>query len=218
MASNLQGLCVDALEPVGFVLVAILALGLLASRANDAGVLWLPAALALTAMTRLNQALLFWTEFETLRDDDVVKNVVLVPAALGDWVMAWRNWFRPGRSDWTAVAAATLTGLLMASLLLSRSRLAPEVLRPFRASLALASSSLRLGFAARYLWVVIWGGAHQRRWSTLAALIAAALAGVGLFAEELCALGVKGAFGFHSASGFPKPSSPTLRSSSCSSP
>ena len=46
--------------------------------------------LVILALLRLQQVLLFWTQWEGQRVYDVVRNVILAPLTLGAWTLAWR--------------------------------------------------------------------------------------------------------------------------------
>ena len=81
------GYIVDAVEPILFVLQAIMACSLIAFDPSDTVYRWLAAALLLSAPVCANQVLPFWTQCESVRTFDVAKNVVLIPLALAAWTM-----------------------------------------------------------------------------------------------------------------------------------
>lgn len=84
-SQTLWGYIVDGLEPVAFVLLALLALGLRQP--------WMGLALVLSAILRVNQVTFFWGQFETASFYETLR-IIIVPAIIGAWMMAWRAWFR----------------------------------------------------------------------------------------------------------------------------
>lgn len=185
-----KGYVVDAVEPVGFVLLALMALGLAAVGRPNAGYLWLVVALTLTAMSRANQVVYFWTGAESLGVYDVARNVVLTPLVLGAWVMAWRGWFGALRASVWLGAIAVLTGLFMALALGSRPWFQPDGVG--HVAIRDAEGALRLVFLAVFVFVVGRGVWLNRTAAGAVAALAAILVSVGLFAQELSAAGVKG--------------------------
>jgi hypothetical protein len=81
---TLGGYIVDGVEPVVFVALAALALGLEQA--------WMATALLLSAMLRVNQVTFYWGQFETASFAETLRTI-LVPLIIGAWIMAWRAWF-----------------------------------------------------------------------------------------------------------------------------
>lgn len=93
-SQTLWGYVVDAVEPVAFVLLAVLVLAF--------GQGWMAGALVLSAILRVNQVTFYWGQFETAQAAVGVV-VVIVPLIIGAWLMAWRRWFNVQR-PWTQPA------------------------------------------------------------------------------------------------------------------
>jgi hypothetical protein len=185
-----KGYVVDAAEPVSFFLLALMALGLAAVGRPNAGYFWLAVALTLTAVSRANQVVYFWTGAESLGAYDVARNVVLTPLVMGAWVMAWRGWFGVLRANVWLGAIAVLTGLFMALALGSRPWFQPDGIG--HGAVRDAEGALRLVFLAVLAFVVGRGVWLNRTAAGFLAVLGAILACVGLFAQELSAAGVKG--------------------------
>jgi hypothetical protein len=104
-----NGYVVEVVEPLGFLLLAMLAWyfrALLPERFAH----WLCAALLLTAAYRLNQAVYTWMPYESFPVYFAV-HVVLIPLGLAAWIMAWRHWYRLERWRWLTCAIGLVTVL-----------------------------------------------------------------------------------------------------------
>jgi hypothetical protein len=187
-----EGYIVDAVEPILLLLLALMLVPLIAAAPREPGPPWLAAALVLLALVRLQQILLFWTQWESQHVYDMVRNVVLAPLTLGAWTLAWRSWFATARSRVFPVAAAALTALYVLAQLLSRSWWPPAQALGLGDAAHTAAGWIRLGLLVLYLWAVGGGVVRLRSLGGALAVLAAILAGVGLFAEELSNLHVKG--------------------------
>jgi hypothetical protein len=188
---TVRGYVLEVIEPILFVLLAIMACSLIAFDPSDTAYLWLSAALVLTGLVRANQALFFWGQYESVHAFDIATSVILVPLGLGAWTMAWRAWFRLPRPRWIPRAVLAMTVLYIASQLLSRSWMASTVPHPIGAVFHTISSCLRVLFAL--LLILVGYGSFRLpirdRWLALTAL---PLVSVGLFAQELSELHVPG--------------------------
>lgn len=185
----LRGYMVDAIEPVVLVILALMVMGLLAINRTHAGYAWLWVALVLTALLRINQVIYFWTQAESLSTYDILRNVILTPAALFAWLMTWRFWFDNKRANWLTVVMAGLTGLYMAAALGSRPWFQPG--NPAHAEFTRAVMDLRLAFAALYTFVVVATTWRNRSdWPGVLTFGAASCVAVGLFANELTMIGM----------------------------
>jgi hypothetical protein len=153
----IYGYAVDLIEPIAFLLLALMA------RTQP----WLAAALVLTALTRVNNALFAWGQFETPSDYDWAL-VVLVPLTLGAWTIAWRAWHGLNTRRWIPL---TMAIALIATNAWHRDSVA---------------GYLRLVFAALIV-LAAWHTARRRQWLALAIVFLIAL---GLFAPELSRLGI----------------------------
>jgi len=186
-----KGYVLDAVEPLAFALLAIMVVGLIASRTGD-NYRWLVVALIVLALLRLNQVLFFWTPYLSLRGYDIAVTVLLRPLVLAAWTLAWRDWFRLDRPRWLGYAIGALTVIYVAIACLGRPWFAPEATHGLKAMTSIVIQGLRLVFAAIYLGVIGLGVARSPKPSTWLAALAAILVGIGLFATELSALGIPG--------------------------
>lgn len=131
-----KGYVVEVVEPLAFVLLALLAWCFRATISPRRFVYWLCAALLLTAAYRLNQATFTWFGFESLSVYLAV-HWVLIPLGLGAWVMAWRHWYQLERWRWLTGVIGILTALGVV-LVLSLPHDTLAMLRPlWRAPLAI---------------------------------------------------------------------------------
>lgn len=92
---TLWGYIVDGVEPVVFVALAALALGLRRP--------WMATALLLSAMLRVNQVTFYWGQFETASFAGTLRTII-VPLIIGAWIMAWRAWFGVRRPSIIVIA------------------------------------------------------------------------------------------------------------------
>jgi len=186
----LRGYAVDAVEAVMMIMLALMVAGLLAVNRTHAGYAWLLAAVVLTALTRVNQVVYFWTGAEGLPTYDSLRSVILAPAALFAWLMAWRFWFEHRRLKWLTGVMAGLIGLYMAAAFGSRPWFQPG--NPAHAAFNQAVLDFRLAFAALYVFVVVAATWRNRSsWSGVLTFLAATCVAVGLFANELTLVGMK---------------------------
>lgn len=184
------GYVVDAIEPILFVALAIMACTLISFDPSDRAYPWMGVGLLLTALVRANQPLFFWTQLESLEVAYLARNVVLIPLGLCAWTMAWRSWFRVNRPIWLPKAVLALTLLYMGAELTSFSSLSLAVPHS-SAVLHCISSALRLLFLV-ILTYVAYAGTMKRTYDRSLAVPAAVLISVGLFASELSSLRIPG--------------------------
>ena len=187
-----EGYVVDAVEPALLLVLALMLIPLIAAAPRDRACGWLAAALVTLALLRLQQVLLFWTQWESQRTYDVIRNVILAPLTLGAWIMAWRSWFGGERSRRFATVVAALTILYVAVQLLGRPWWPPAQALGSVAGAHVAATWVRLALLVAYLWALGPGVARMRGLTGGLAVLAAILAGIGFFAEELSNLHVKG--------------------------
>jgi len=187
----IYGYVVDAVEGLLFVVLAVMACGLIAFDRSNPAYRWLASALVLLGLARANQAVMFWWQFETMHGFELVTVVLLVPLSLGAWTLAWYAWFRLRRCAWIPAAAGVLTLLYMCLECLRRSWFYGVFPGWFNASTRFGSMSVRVLFLLLMLFIAIRGLSQQRRerWFALPALL---LISVGLFAQELSLLHVPG--------------------------
>jgi len=186
-----KGYVVDAVEPLAFVLLAIMVLGLAACRTRDPYA-WMIIALLLLALLRVNQVTYAWTSLQSLHGYGMATGVVLKPLVLATWTLAWRDWFGLDRSRWLGFAVGLLAAAYIAAALIGHPWFGQEMAEGVKAGADVAVRSVRLVLAALYVWIVARGLLQRDRHDGYAAVLAAILIGVGLFAAELNALGIPG--------------------------
>jgi hypothetical protein len=187
-----SGYLVDAVEPLAFLLLALMAWSVMPlDRAGAAAYRWLILALLLTAAVRANQPFFFWTHIETLQVFDVVRNLLLTPLVMGTWMMAWHAWFRLRRPAWLPALVVALTLLYLAAQLFTRAWMSPHLPHPVVAGSALLATGVRLAFVLVLALIAVLGlrQGGQDRWLALAAIL---LVAVALFAQEATFLHIKG--------------------------
>ncbi|HEY6274093.1 MAG TPA: hypothetical protein VIX19_19090 [Terriglobales bacterium] len=187
---TIAGYVVEVLEALVFILLGAMAWCLRSfDRANPA-YLWLGAALLFTALYRANQAVFFWGQFETVHGFELISVVLLVPLYLASWTMAWRAWFRLPRTDWIRIVVALLLAVYIIAQFLSRSWFYGVFPVWLNRTAGLGITWSRLLFVVLTV-VIAYRGTRQGRetWLAIPALL---LVSVGLFAQELSQLGVKG--------------------------
>lgn len=190
---TIKGYVIDALEPIGFIILGIMVACLGVAQRGDRAYPSLCFALLLTALVRVNQIVFFWSPLETLRTYDLVRNVILTPWLLMAWIVAWRDWLRSPASQYSTIVLAGLAVLYCTSQIFSRAWLAPTDLHALKPALHVLSSGLRLGFATVFVWVLAQGLKRKPvNWTCGLELLAALLTATALFAEELSQLHVKG--------------------------
>lgn len=108
-ARTIAGYIVDAIEPIAMLALIVLALACW-RRSNRKGFLVFACiALALTAERRLNNAIVSWTDLESLKTYSWLATAMWVPT-MAAWVLAWNRWcLRPWQSiDALAVMLAVV--------------------------------------------------------------------------------------------------------------
>ncbi|THD60106.1 hypothetical protein [Phenylobacterium sp.] len=185
-----KGYVVDAVEPLAFLLLAVWAVLARRHDAARARSVWLAMALMLTALTRANQPLFYWSGRESLHAYDALRNVIEAPAALAAWMIAIRAWLDPKRSVVVPVVAVALGLALAISQVLSRSWLT-IFSTDSKQFLHAISADLRLAFAGLFLSLLVWGAARRRADETVFLTSSAVLVGTGLFADELSRMHLK---------------------------
>jgi len=186
-----NGYVVDAVEPIAFVLLALMVFALIACRTN-APYRWLAVALMLLALLRVNQVLFYWTDFLSLRGYDIATAVILKPLNLAAWTLAWRDWFRLNRYPWLSYAASALAVIYIVFACIGRPWFLPEATHDIKATADIVVEGVRLIYAALYLWIIGLGVIRAAKPSAFLAALCAILVGIGLFAAELSTLGIPG--------------------------
>ncbi|HSC31747.1 MAG TPA: hypothetical protein VLD17_08475 [Gemmatimonadaceae bacterium] len=184
--AKVLGYVVEVVEAAALLLLAVMALAIGMFEPSAPAYRWLASALVLTALARANQAVFYWTPWESAHTAIVLRYVYLDPLALGAWAMAWRDWFRLERPRWLPGVIAALTGLYVVADFIATAALGTAS----TAALA-ATSPIRLTFVI--VTVIIISASLRRSrpidWLSAAALV---LVSIGLYAQEVSALHVPG--------------------------
>jgi len=186
-----KGYVVDAVEPIAFVLLAVMVFGLISCRTEDS-YRWLVAALVLVALLRANQAVFYWSDVLSLRCSDIGTTVILRPLVLATWTLAWRDWFGVNRYSWLRNVIGALTVVYLVFALLGRPWFMPDAPQGLKVAADTMVEGVRVAYAALYLWIIGLGVIRLAKPSTYLAALAAIFVGIGLFATELNALGIPG--------------------------
>ncbi len=136
----------------------------------------LAVALLLTAAVRANLAILWCLNIMSVPAYLLIQGVLVVPLALGAWMVAWTFWLEL-RERWLAYIAMVMTALYVA--------LKAVHAAPFDVNV------LRYAFLA-LLVVIVYLGFHEHKTRTLITLPAIVLVAIGQFAPEVARLGVPG--------------------------
>ena len=187
-----EGYAVDATAGILFLLSSIMMLCLIPTEPGSKRYVWLAIALALSGISRGNQAVLFWWEIETIRFFALFIAVLIGSLTLGAWLMAWRGWFRLDRLAWLPWAIAGMTALLFFARLLANPWLFNAEFSP--ATIAVLRdlvSGIRFVFLLALAWLVFLGLRRGGRegWFALPAVLASVAV---LFTGELVQIGLPG--------------------------
>ena len=186
-----KGYVVDAIEPIAFVLLALMVFGLICCRTGDS-YRWMAAALIFLALLRANQAVFYWSDVLSSRCSDIGTTVILRPLVLATWTLAWRDWFGINRYPWLRRCISVLTVVYLIFALLGRPWFMPDAPQGLKVAADTIVEGVRVAFAALYLWIIGLGMVRSVKPYAYLAALAAILVGIGLFATELNALGVPG--------------------------
>lgn len=180
------GYVVEVVEAAAFVLLAVMATSVARFQPANRAYRWLAVALLLTAIARANQAIFFWTTWESARTAILIRFVFADPLGLGAWAMAWHSWFNLERRAWLLRTIGSLTALSVLTALVA-------VLDLGSASQAAVSviTLLRLAFVLVTAIIIFLGVTRPapKQWLAITAMI---LVSIGLYAQEVSALGIPG--------------------------
>jgi hypothetical protein len=93
---------------------------------------------------------------------------------------------------WLRYSISGLTVVYVAFALMGRPWFSPDAPHALKVATDTVVESVRVAYAALYLWIIELGVIRSARPSSYLAALAAILVGIGLFATELNALGVPG--------------------------
>jgi hypothetical protein len=136
----------------------------------------LAIALLLTAAIRANLIILWCLNVMSVPAYFIIQGFIVVPLALGAWMVAWTSWLEL-QERWLAYVALAMTALYV---VLKVAHAAP-----------LEINVIRYAFLV-LLVLIVYLGLRERRTRTLIALPAIVLIAIGQFAPEVARLGVPG--------------------------
>ena len=188
---TLRGYIVEVIEALGFA-CACLCLWLLAQFQVSRGrYCWFYVALLLTGAYRLNQALFFWGQFESVPVFELVSPGLLYPLALVAWtirlgLISQATSIGPGRE----LLPSSLPSMWRQRSCNVGFSTAP-IFRPYRQSPTPSPLLADGPFLAATCWlaVMLVRTGHQLRWLLVAMLL---FIGVGQFAPEISQVGLPG--------------------------
>ena len=185
---TVKGYIVEVVEAAALGALALIIVGLVVSHRMDSSRLWLAFALVLLGLRRAEQAAYFWGQWESLQAFDLAVGVLLIPIGLAAWTIAWYRWLRLS-APWRTIGIATLAYLVAE--LCVRSWFPVAMPAPLITVFHDLSSVARLVFAALVVHAA-YLGIHLDRPARWLAFLAIVLVSIGLFAQEVSALGVPG--------------------------
>jgi hypothetical protein len=188
---TVRGYIVEVVEAAAFLLLAVMAGTLAAFEPSKLAYLWLCAALVLTALYRANQAFFFWGQFETVHAAEMISIVLLVPLCVAAWTLAWRDWFRLRDAEWMPVAVGILALLYVTAQFLTGSWFHGILSHRVVAISEFIATWTRVVFVA-LTGLIAFRAVRQQRQEAWLALPGVMLISIGLFAQELSALGIRG--------------------------
>jgi hypothetical protein len=113
---TVAGYIADAIEPMAMLALIALALGSLTRTTYRGFLVWACVALAFMAFRRLNNAIVAWSDLQSLPTYAWLASWMWVPAVAA-WAMAWNRWCaRPWRSidvSAVALAIAAIAGIVL---------------------------------------------------------------------------------------------------------
>lgn len=182
---TIKGYIVEVILPVLFILLALTIFFLYKPARQHK---WFITALILLGMVRANQAFYYWFQIESAHGIDITTTVILMPAVLGSWLMAWKNWLGVDNPKWISKAILSATLLYMGAQLLSLPWLSDSI---SHVTFQAVSKYVRILFIG-LMGLIIWLGIQKqgrRAWLYLPALL---IVSIGLFSQELSDLHIQG--------------------------
>jgi hypothetical protein len=188
---TVEGYAVDAVQPLLFLALAIMALCLLPFDPQSRFYPWLSAALVLLAAARANQPLFFLWQFETIREFVLWRLAVVDALTFAAWTLAWSTCFGLQDARWIKISSATLAIAYLLARLLSTPLLFPSLPSALLQTFAVILQCVRYAFLVMSGYI-FYRGILRRDQADWIALCTMALGSIGLFASELSRLGVPG--------------------------
>ena len=188
---TIEGYAVDAMQPLLFLALAIMALCLLPFDPQSRFYPWLAATLVLIAVARANQPLFFLWQFETIREFVIWRLAIVDALTFAAWTMAWSACFGLQDVVWIKISSATFALAYLFARLLSTTLLFPSLPPALSQTFAVILQCVRYAFLVMSGYI-FYRGMLRRAHSDWIALFVMVLGGIGLFASELTRLGVPG--------------------------
>jgi hypothetical protein len=188
---TVEGYAVDAMQPLLFLALAIMALCLLPFDSRSRFYPWLAATLVLIAAARANQPLFFLWQFETIREFVIWRLSIVDALTFAAWTMAWSACFGLQDVRWIKISGLTLAVAYLFARLLSTPLLFPSLPSALSQAFAVILQCVRYAFLVMSGYIFYRGilRRDQAGWTALSAMV---LGAIGLFASELSRLGVQG--------------------------
>jgi len=183
---TIKGYIVEVALPVMFILLAVTLYLLNRSSKPTKSCKWFIAALVLTGLMRLNQAVYTWFQIESGHQSDIIGPVILKSLVLGSWLMAWREWFDLHQPKWFPKMIAILCLLYMGAQLLGVSWVTNSIIHTHFLTIA---DYIRLLLLALMLFT-FYQGIQKQGAKDLLVLLAALLVSIALFPKEVSELHV----------------------------
>jgi len=186
---TLRGYIVEVIEACGFAFFCF-SFWLLGRIEHTTRYNWLCAALLLTGLYRLNQAVFAWTQFESVPMFEIVSLGLLYPLSLSAWTVGWSRLLYIRNVYWAR--AFTVVTILYLGLSLTQHWYAGSMpLLRSSTTLHIAVTSVRLFYLVSTCWLLYLLIRSKCRSRALLCVLVV-LASVGQFAPELSAIGVPG--------------------------
>lgn len=185
---TIKGYIVEVVLPVMFLLLATTLLILKKNNKITESCGWFITGLILLALLRLNQAVYYWFQIESAHVSDFHTAVIIRPLVLGSWLLAWRDWFKIHDQKWLPKMIALLTLIYSVFQLLGIGWLWSTIDHDFFRSLAQYTRLLLIVLLFFIIYRALSKGSNKH-WLTLLAVL---LISIGLFSQEVSALGVPG--------------------------
>ena len=186
-----EGYAVDAVEPLLFLALAMMALCLLPFAPQNRFYPWLAGTLVLLAIARTNQPLFFLWQFETILEFVIWRLAIVDALAFAAWTIAWSACFGWQDVRWIKVSGAIFALAYVVARLSSTPLIFPS--QPLALSQAFATILKFVRYALLALsGYIFYRGILQRHKADWIALLAMVLGAIGTFASELSRLGVPG--------------------------
>jgi len=180
------GYVVDAVEPLLFLILAVLALRWYRYHPFYS---WLAVSLILAGLVRASQVFYFWGQWESLDFYYWSKEIFWLPLSTCAWLITWIYWYEL-KPRWLKPTVALLCFAYIATRAIS-DVWQYHTINPNAATYSHIIHWVRIALLILMIAIVIMGVMRQKR-QLLLVLAIVLLLGIGLFAGELSSIGIKG--------------------------